>query len=469
MRGISETDRYQMTEEKMTKRGNSVTDMTKGNTARLILKFALPLFIGNLFEQMYNMVDSIVVGRILGASAIAAVGSCSSLCWLFFSFAGGMAAGIGIVTAQYFGAGDDSKIRKVIGNAVYVLAGSSVILSAAGYISAPWILRMMNTPETVIADAVTYMRTMCVGMICIAAYEGIAAILRALGDSKTPLYFLIAASVLNVILDIMFVGYMGMGVFGAAFASILTQTIAAAGALWYSVTRIPYFKLKREERRPDMKIIKESLRIGVPVALQNSLIAVSCVILQNVVNTFGETVMAVYAIETRLESLVQQPYSSIATAITTYTGQNVGAGDIDRVRDGYRKGMLINLTFSLLVVPVFFIFGGSIIGIFVQDEEVIRIGSKALRIVSLCYFALGSIYVPRALLNGVGDSGFSMINGITEIVCRIVYSIVLTSIPAIGFWGIWLTSGATWITVAAVCLIRYYSGGWKKKATLKYL
>ena len=188
----------------MTAKGN-ITDMTEGSTVKLLIRFALPLFIGNLFQQLYNMVDSIVVGRVLGANALAAVGSCGSLCWLFFSFAGGMAVGIGIIVSQYFGAGDEAKIRATIGSAVYVLAGISLILSTLGFILAPYILRFMKTPDTVIGNAEIYLRTMCVGMVCIAAYEGVAAILRALGDSRTPLYFLISASIINTALDILFV------------------------------------------------------------------------------------------------------------------------------------------------------------------------------------------------------------------------------------------------------------------------
>jgi putative MATE family efflux protein len=449
----------------MTSKSN-ITDMTEGSTVKLLVRFAVPLFIGNLFQQFYNMVDSIVVGRVLGANALAAVGSCGSLCWLFFSFAGGMAVGIGIIVAQYFGAGDEEKIRATIGSAVYVLAGISLILSSLGFILAPYILRFMKTPDTVIGNAQIYLRTMCVGMVCIAAYEGVAAILRALGDSRTPLYFLISASIVNTVLDILFVKYMGMGVFGAAFASIISQFLAALGAFLYASRRIPYFKLSREERKPNREIIKNAVRLGTPIALQNSLIAISCVILQNVVNTFGETVMATYAIEMKLESLIQQPYSSMSASITTYTGQNIGAGNIERVKKGFRKGILINFLFSMAVSPLFFFFGKYAIAIFVNDAAVIEMGAKALKIVSLCYFPLGCIYVPRAVMNGAGDARFSMINGLTEVVCRITYSIVLTGIASIGFWGIWITSGATWTTVAVVCLLRYYSGVWMKKAVV---
>ena len=190
-------------------------------------------------------------------------------------------------------------------------------------------------------------------------------------------------------------------------------------------------------------------------------------VLQGVVNTFGETVVAAYTIIGRIEQVVQQPYSSLGAAITTYTGQNVGASKLERVKKGYHQAIIMVLIFSILLLPVCYLFGEQIIGAFVKEPEVIAIGVKALRINSLFYFGLGMIYVPRALLNGAGDTGFAMLNGFTEVACRILYSQVLTRIPALGYWGIWVTTGATWATTAVVCVIRYTKGKWKQKALVK--
>jgi Na+-driven multidrug efflux pump len=213
-----------------------------------------------------------------------------------------------------------------------------------------------------------------------------------------------------------------------------------------------------------MDVVKRAFRLGIPVALQNSMIAVSCIALQGVVNQFGATVVATFTIISRIEQIVQQPYSSLGTALTTFTGQNIGAGLYDRVKKGYRQCVWIVLVFSIMLIPIAYLFGEQIIGFFVKEPEVIAMGKTALKINSLCYFSLGMIYIPRALLNGSGDTTFAVINGFTEVACRILYAPIFTKIPQIGYWGIWITTAATWTTTAIVCVIRYASGTWKGKA-----
>ncbi len=443
---------------------NNITDMTVGNPAGHIIKFTLPLLLGNLFQQLYNMVDSIVVGNFVGADALAAVGSCGSMNFLFFSLSSGLAIGIGIIVAQFFGAGDEKNVRNTIANSIYVLAGASIVVSIIGILFCPAILRLLQTPDTVIGDSIIYMRTTCAGILFIAAYNGVAAILRALGDSKTPLYFLIISSIINVVLDLIFVLGWNMGVFGVALATIIAQAVSAVTCIIYAYKKIEYFRLSREQLQINIQIILKTINTGVPIALQNSMIAVSCMVLQGVVNTFGKTIMASYTIIGRIEQIVQQPFSSLGAALTTYSGQNMGAGKTDRVKKGFRQATIMVLVFSICLIPVAYIFGEQIVSIFVKDAEVIEIGAKALRINSLCYFGLGMIYVPRAVLNGCGDTGFAMINGFAEVVCRVLYSQVLTRIPVLGYWGIWITTGATWATTAVVCVIRYWQGKWQVKS-----
>lgn len=445
-----------------------MTDMTTGSPVRHILKFALPLLIGNLFQQLYNMVDSIVVGNFVGKNALAAVGACGSMNFLFFSLSSGLAIGIGIIVSQYFGAKDEKNVRSTIANSIYVLLMAALSVSVIGIIFAPQLLKLLVTPDNIIGDSTIYMRTTCAGIIAIAFYNGVAAILRALGDSRTPLYFLILSSIVNVILDLTFVRALEMGVFGVALATIISQAVSAVTCLIYAYHKVPYFRLTKEELRPHKEIILKSFRLGMPVALQNSMIAISCMVLQGVVNSFGDTVMAAYTITNRIEQIVQQPYGSLGAALTTYSGQNIGAGKIDRVKKGFRQAILMALIFSILLIPVAYLFGPRIVGIFVKEQEVIDIGYRALRITSLCYFGLGMIYVPRALLNGCGDTGFAMINGISEVVCRILYAPIFTRISLLGYWGIWCTTAATWITTAIVCVVRYFQGKWKKNSVANH-
>lgn len=446
-------------------KNNITTDMTVGSSAKHILIFAVPLFIGNIFQQLYNMVDSVVVGNFVGANALAAVGTCGSMNFFCFSLTSGLGIGIGIIVAQFFGAKNHKMVRATISNAVFLLIISSFIVGILGFLLCPLVLKLLRCPKIIFSDAVIYMRTACCGIVFVAFYNGVASVLRALGDSKSPLYFLILSSISNLVLDLFFVLVLKWGVFGVAFATVISQAIAAFASIFYAYKKVSYFKISKNEFKPNKHIITNSLKIGIPIALQNCLISVSMMVLQGIVNGFGETVMAAYTIVMRVEQLVQQPYSSIGAAITNYSGQNMGAGKIIRVKQGMHRGTVIVLIISIVIIPVFWLFADNIIEVFVKNEpQVIGIGATALKITSLCYFMLGMIYVPRSVLNGCGDSKFAMINGITEIAGRIGFAPLLTKIPSVGFWGIWLTTIITWTITAAVCFIRYKSGIWKKKS-----
>lgn len=443
--------------------GKNITDMTTGSPIRHILKFALPLVVGNLFQQFYNMVDAIVVGNYVSADALAAVGNCSSMNFLGFSLTSGIAIGIGVIVAQYFGAKDDDNVRVTIANSIYVLVSAALVVTVLGYIFCPALFRLLQTPEKIMEDSVVYMRTTCLGILGITIYNGVAAILRALGDSKTPLYFLIVSCIINIVLDLLFVLVFDLAVLGVAIATVIAQVVSAVACLYYAYKKVSYFRLTKMELRPNKAIISRSFKLGIPIALQNSMIAISCMVLQGYVNTFKEKVMAAFTVINKMEMIVQQPYGSLGAALTTYAGQNMGAGKIHRVKKGFGQSVLVVLIFSALLLPIAFLFGKPIVGLFVKEKEVIDIGYQALRITSLCYFALGMIYVPRALLNGCGDTNFAMANGFCEVACRILYAPLFTSIPMLGYWGLWVTTGATWVTTSIFCVIRYFSGAWKKK------
>lgn len=462
-----ETEKWLLTTQEARFSKTKITDMTTGSPLKHILTFAVPLLIGNLFQQFYNMVDSLIVGNYVGSDALAAVGTCGSVNFLFFSLSSGLATGIGVIVAQYFGAHDHDRVRTTIANSFYVLITASLVVSVLGFILAPVILRLMSTPAGEVYDnAVLYMRTTCCGIIGIAMYNGVSSILRALGDSRTPLYFLILSSIINVVLDLTFVLGLGLEVFGVALATIIAQFISAITCLIYAFKKVEFFHLTRAQLKPEKKIIVTSYRLGVPIALQGSMIAISCIVLQSVVNGFGPVVMAAFTITSRIEQLVQQPYSSLSAALTTYCGQNIGAGDVDRVKKGFRKAVMVAITFSLIMLPLAFFAGKPIVSIFIKKEEVdvITMAAKSLRITSPFYSALAMIYMPRALMNGCGDTMFSMINGIAEVACRVVFSQVFIHLSLFGYWSVWVTTGLTWLVVSIVCIIRYFSGVWKTKA-----
>ena len=439
-----------------------VKDMTVGNPTGLLLSFMLPMVVGNIFQQLYNMVDSMIVGQVVGADALAAVGATGSLNFLFFSLCGGMANGIGIVISQHFGAGNDDDVRKAIANAALIMLVVGTVMGSLGILTSRPILAFLNTPENILGDATLYMRIMCAGVLAVSLYNCISAILRAVGDSKTPLYFLIVASILNIFLDLLFVKSFGMGITGAGIATIIAQMLSGVGSLLFAIRKNPYFKIPRSMIKPDREIIRQSVRMGVPLAFQSSLIAISCVALQSVVNTFGSVVVAAFTATSRIEQLVQQPYNSLGMAMSTYSGQNIGAGKIDRVRQGYRKGMLIMAIFSLTMIPLAQFGGEFIMRMFVNETDVIEFGAHALKITSWFYLFLGSIYVTRGLLNGAGDAFFAFANGIVEMLGRICFAKPLTMVPVIGVWGVWLATALTWFAAGMFSMSRYFQGKWKK-------
>ena len=441
----------------------AVYSMTEGSPAKLLLRFTIPMLIGNLFQQFYNMVDSIVVGRFVGSNALAAVGATGSLNFLFFAVSFGIAAGVGVVVSQYFGAERMDMVEKSIINGMYLLAAVSALMGVVGIASARWVLAALDTPEVILEDAVIYMRVSCAGILAIAAYNGVASVLRALGDSKTPLYFMVVACFINIGLDLLFVIGFEWSVFGVALATVIAQMAAAIGAFAYALYKIPYFHIKKENRPIRRDIISRCFTLGLPIALQNALIAFSCIFLQKVVNGFGESVVAANTALGRIEQLVQQPYNSLGAAITTYTGQNIGAGKIDRVKQGYKAAFWSVVVFSIIMFVPCQLFGEQIVGVFVTEPEVVAIGAKGLSITSFFYFFLGMIYVARSVLNGAGDAAFAMINGLMEVAGRVGFAVPLTKIPLIGVWGIFFTTGFTWALTGIVSMARYHKGKWEFK------
>ena len=444
-----------------------VCDMTNGNAAGLLLRFAFPMLIGNIFQQFYNMADSVIVGKFVGSNALGAVGSVGSLNFMFFSLCMGLGSGIGVLISQYFGAGQDEYVRKIIANAVYITIAAGMLMSLCGTILAKPILCIMNTPQENFVDALIYMRIVCGATVVVAGYNMISSILRALGDSKTPLIFLVAASGINIILDLIFVIVFHMGVAGAAFATVIAQVLAMLGSIWFGMRKNPYLQLKKRHFQFDREIFQNSLRLGLPIAAQNALIAFSCVALQSVVNRYGAIVMAAYTATSRVEQLVQQPFGSLGTAVSTFAGQNAGAGRYDRVSAGCKVSVRIVLLFSLIMVIVMFLLGDKIVGLFVNEPEVIGIGAKGLQITSLMYIGLGLIYVMRGMLNGVGDATFAMINGVTEVIGRVGFAWLLMMIPSVGLWGVWYTNGLTWALTGAANVIRVLQGKWKTKCVIR--
>ncbi|WP_302629797.1 MATE family efflux transporter [uncultured Eubacterium sp.] len=445
----------------MSTKNKFVRDMREGTPWKLLLQFAVPLFIGNIFQQLYNMVDSVIVGNFVSTNALGAIGTTNSLTFFFFSLVGGLSVGIGIIVAQFFGASDEEKVREVIGNAVWIIVIGTVVMAIIGFFAARPLLVLLRTDPIILNDAVNYLKVTSLGICCIGLYNGVSGILRALGDSKTPLIFLIVASITNVVLDLIFVLVFGWGVVGAAVATAFSQFLSAISCIIYAYKTNTYFKLKKSDFIPRMKIVKKTLRLGIPVALQNSLIAISLIVLQAIVNSYGADFTTAFTVVSRIETLVQQPFMSIGAAVSTFTGQNLGAGNIKRVIKGFNSANVINAIFVAVIMLLFWIFTPQIVSIFGRNEKVLGIAVDGLRITCCFYIFLGTIYTTRNVLNGAGDAMFSLFTGIVECIGRVGFAYPLTLIPFMGSYGVFYATGITWLLNGLFSLVRYKHGKWK--------
>lgn len=445
----------------MSKENKFLKDMTKGTPWKLLLQFAVPLFIGNIFQQLYNMVDSIIVGNFVGPNALGAIGTTNSLNFLFFSLVAGLSVGIGIIVAQFFGSNNEEKVKDTIGNAIWIVLISSVIMACIGFFIAKPVLVLLRTDKVILGDATAYLKVTSIGICCTGLYNGVSSILRALGDSKTPLIFLIFASLVNVVLDLWFVLGLGWGVVGAGVATAFSQFLSAVTCIFYAYKSNTYFRLKKKNLKLNSYIVEKSLRLGIPVALQNSLIAFSLIVLQAIVNGYGATFTTAFTVISRIETLVQQPFMSLGAAVSTYTGQNLGAGKTDRVVKGFNSSNVMNVIFSAVVLVLFWTFTSPIVSIFGKDAEVLRIASDGLRITSCFYVFLGLIYTTRNVLNGAGDAMFSLFTGIVECIGRVGFAYPLILIPFLGSYGVFVATGITWMLNGLFSLIRYKRGKWK--------
>lgn len=439
----------------MSMKKDMTNDMTVGKPAKLILQFMLPLFLGNMFQQLYNVADSVIAGQFIGVNALAAIGSTSSLIFLVMGWLNGLSSGFAILVSQWFGAKDYKAMRKYMAMGIYLMLAFIVVMTIGLEIANEPILRMMNSPENLLGDIKGYMAVIYAGMIATGAYNALAAILRAVGDSKTPLYFLIISSVINVILDIVFIICFGMGVIGCGYATVIAQGISAVLCLIYIKKRFPILHLTKEDFRISFSCMKKLLALGVPMALQFSITAIGTIIVQGAVNLYGANYMAGFSAGAKIQNIVAVVYVSYGAAMATYVGQNCGAGRMDRVRQGVRSTQIMVILWSV-VLMAFVGFGGKyMVYMFVSpsETEVVHAAVTYFRAVVWCYPFLGSIFIYRNALQGMGYGFVPMMGGVFELAARA--AIVAVVAGRAGFFEVCLSDPAAWIA-ALIPLVPYY-------------
>lgn len=431
--------------------------MTEGNPYVLIFSFALPLMAGNVFQQLYTVVDTMIVGRALGVEALAALGSADWFNWMLLSTVQGLAQGFAVMMAQHFGAGKIDDLKQTVGNSIILACISSVVLLITSQIIARPVLLLLNTPENIIGNALLYLRIMFAGLPIVMAYNLLASILRALGNSKTPLYAMIIASVTNIILDLLFVIVLHFGIAGAGIATLIAQFISCIYCLLH-MRKISVLAMSKCHFKLQLPLVSRLMYLGTPMALQNILISIGGMIVQSVVNGFGVTFIAGYTATNKLYGVLEIAAFSYGYAMTTYIGQNLGAENIKRIYKGTKAAVIIAILTSFVIGTIMIIFGRQIVGLFIsgtpdQTMQAIDIGYLFLKILSIFLPVLYIVHVFRNAVSGLGNSMFPMLSGVMEFVVRSGACFILPMF--LGETGIFYGEVLAW-TGANIALITGY-------------
>jgi putative MATE family efflux protein len=429
--------------------------LTEGTPAKLIITFTIPLLIGNIFQQFYSMADTWIVGRTLGVNSLAAVGCTGSMSFLILGFIIGLTSGLSIVTAQRYGAGDEDGVRRSFVAGIWVSLAVTIILTILAFLFTRQILEVMRTPGEIIDEAYDYIIVILVGIISSTLFNFLSNAIRALGDSKTPLVFLVIASLLNVILDFGFILILHMGVAGAAWATVLSQIISGVLCIIYIMKKFPILHIKKSDLKFNRYEIIKHTKQGVPMGIQMSIIAVGAVILQFVLNGLGAISVAAFTAAQKIDQLAIQPMNSFGMTMATYSAQNYGAGKIKRISQGVLQCSLISVGFSVVMSFVNIMYGYQLSGLFVGKDatQVLDLSQIYLRISASLYFVLALLFVFRFTLQGLGHVVVPTIAGIMELVMRAGAAIIL--VKSIGFAGAAWAAPLAWIGAAVILIIAY--------------
>lgn len=435
---------------------STTKNMTSGSPMKLILGFSVPLLFGFLFQQFYTLVDTMIVGRFLGVDDLAGVGSTGSVNFLIIGFCTGICNGFSIPIAHRFGAGDLRSMRRYAANCVWLGIAFSVILTLVTTLLCRDILQLMKTPANIFPQAYQYIFLIFLGIPATFLYNTVSGIIRALGDSKTPVLFLILASFINIALDLLFIVSFSLGVSGAALATVLSQLIAGTGCLLFMIRKFVLLRPQGEEWRPDAAAMRVLCHMGIPMGLQYSITAIGSVILQSATNSLGSDAVASVTAATRIIFFLACPFDAMGATMSTYGGQNVGAGRLDRIGLGLRSCTLLGAGYSIIGFLIALLFGAPLVSLFVETPTATIIdNARFYLLVSTCfYFPLALVNIVRFLIQGMGFSGFAIFAGVFEMVARILVGLVL--VPRLGFFGVCLGGPIAWVMADSFLIPAYF-------------
>lgn len=430
-------------------------ELTSGSPIKLITFFMLPIFLGNIFQQLYNLVDALIVGRIIGINALAAVGATSPIIFMIISFIFASTQGFTVITAQKFGAREYDLVKKSLAASIVLSAALTIIVTL---ISAPFsyqMLAFLRTPADIIHMADTYLFIMLVGIFATVFYNLSSNIIRALGDSKTPLYFLIFASILNVFLDIYFIVNLKMGIVGAGWATVVSQAISTILCLAFMFWKFPILRLKKEDWNVSKDFYMEHLRVGIPMGFQMSVLSIGIIALQFVLNGFGSVAVAAFTTAMRVDQLFTQVYLALGATMAVFAAQNFGAKKLSRIKEGAKASILIAFITSIFSILVLTFFSGDLVALFMSevDPEVVRLAEIYLHILMIFFFFLGVLLIFRNILQGMGSVMAPLASGIAELIARTACAFIFGHY--FGYVGICTATPAAWAAAALVLFIGY--------------
>lgn len=432
-------------------------NLTEGSPLKLIVAFALPMILGNLFQQLYNFVDTMIVGHFLGVNALAGVGATGSINFLIVGFCMGICSGFSIPIAQNYGANNYKDLRRYIANTVYLSLGFSLFITVLVSLLCRKILLFMHTPENIIEFSYIYILTIFIGIPITFFYNVCAGIIRSVGDSKIPLICLIVSTFVNIFLDVIFIKVFGWGIFGAAFATVLSQLMSGVMCLYVMITRFPFLHLKKDEWELSVPLMEKLCAMGLPMGLQYSITAIGSVILQTSVNTLGAIAVASVTAASKVNMLFLCILDALGSSMATYGGQNLGAGKIDRIREGTRVASIIGITYSILAFVVAFFIRKPLISLFLDEPnpEILDMASLHVLVTLGALTFLVFVNCLRFLIQGVGFSGLAVFAGLFEMIARTFAGIFL--VPAMGFMGACLASPLAWVLADLFLFPAYFS------------
>ena len=433
-------------------------DMTDGNPVKLILIFALPILAGNMLQQLYSLVDSLIIGRLLGVTALTAVSASGWLDWAVLSVPMGLAQGYSIHAAQCYGGKRFADLKRSVAQSYLISIAATIFLEFASQFLLHPVLVWMNSPDETIRMTENYLRIIYAGLPVVMCVNIFSGFLHALGNSRVPLIALACATTVNIALDWWFVGSLGMGTNGGAYATVLAQVVSAV-ICFRAVLKIPQLKPEKKDYRPDKKVIRKLVRLGFPIAFQNLIISLGGLILQGVVNAFGFVFMAGYNAAARFQGLIEIAGTALGNAAGTFTGQNFGAGKMDRVREGLRRSAQIGFLLAVSIGLIMVFFGKPLLSLFIREEagvsdQVMGFGYDFLRIMAAGLPMLYLLFIYRTTLQGLGDTVVPMVSGFVELALRIGAALLLPTV--IGYWGVYLAEIAAWIGAGIFLIIGCY-------------